>query len=41
MKPQLLLHCGDREVTLEELQNIPLPDETKSYKPVAHYALVR
>ena len=39
MKQQLLLHCGGREASLDDLKDVPLPKETKSYKPVSHYDL--
>ncbi|NQT63615.1 MAG: DUF932 domain-containing protein [Candidatus Marinimicrobia bacterium] len=32
----LLLHCGAESATLDELASIPLPKETRTYKPVAH-----
>jgi hypothetical protein len=35
----LLLHCGAESATLDELAAIPLPKETRSYKPVSHNAL--
>ena len=35
----LLLHCGGEHVDLTDLQAIPLPEETQSYKPVGHYDL--
>jgi len=35
----LLLHCGGESATMDQLANIPLPKETKSYKPVAHIEL--
>jgi hypothetical protein len=35
----LLMHCGGEHVDLNQLKEIPLPDETASYKPVAHYDL--
>ena len=35
----LLLHQGGQECSLEDLKNIPLPIETRSYKPVSHYDL--
>jgi len=35
----LLLHCGGKHATLNELANVPLPVETHSYKPVSHYDL--
>ena len=36
----LLLHCGSESATLDELASIPLPKETRTYKPVAHADLV-
>ena len=39
MTKQMVIHCGGRKATLEELQVVPLPEETKSYKPVSHYDL--
>ncbi|MBT6003042.1 MAG: hypothetical protein HOG76_09430, partial [Candidatus Marinimicrobia bacterium] len=35
----LMLHQGGEECSLEDLKNIPLPVETRSYKPVSHYDL--
>ncbi len=35
----LLLHCGSESATLDELASIPLPKETRTYKPVAHQVL--
>ncbi|MBL7123237.1 MAG: DUF932 domain-containing protein [Candidatus Marinimicrobia bacterium] len=35
----MLLHAGGEECSLEDLQAIPLPAETRSYKPVSHYDL--
>lgn len=35
----LLLHCGSESATLDELASIPLPKETRSYKPVGHAEL--
>jgi len=35
----LLLHQGGQECSLEDLRDIPLPIETRSYKPVSHYDL--
>ena len=37
----LLLHCGAEEATMDQLANIPLPKETKSYKPVGHAELAK
>ena len=37
---QLLMHTsGGEYCTLDELRNIPLPEETPTYKPVSHYDL--
>lgn len=35
----LLLHCGGKNSTLNELADVPLPIETDTYKPVSHYDL--
>jgi hypothetical protein len=35
----MLLHQGGQECSLDELKNIPLPAETRSFKPVGHYDL--
>ena len=35
----LLLHCGGKHASLYELQQIQLPTETDTYKPVSHYEL--
>ncbi len=35
----LLLHKGAEPATIEQLAMIPLPQETRSYKPVAHHDL--
>jgi hypothetical protein len=35
----LLLHSGGETASMEELAAIPLPKETRSYKPVSHQAL--
>ena len=35
----MLLHAGGQECALEDLQTIPMPAETRSYKPVSHYDL--
>jgi len=36
---KLLLHQGGQECSLQELKNIPMPAETRSFKPVSHYDL--
>jgi len=39
---QLLMHTSDgKYATLEELREIPMPEETRSYKPVSHYDLAK
>lgn len=35
----LLMHTGGNYVSLNDLRNIPLPPETKTYKPVSHFDL--
>ncbi len=36
----LVLHCGAREVTIDELANVPTPPRTATYTPVPHIQLV-
>ena len=36
----LILHCGAQKVLLDDLRKVPLPEETRTYKPVSHYDLV-
>jgi hypothetical protein len=36
----LLVHCGGKQVTYDELQNIPLPQKTNTYMPVPYNDLV-
>jgi len=36
----LMLHCGGRKATWKEVTGVPLPKETKSYKPVGHGKMV-
>lgn len=36
----LILHKGGQFASIEEIQEIPVPPETNSYKPVSHYELV-
>ncbi len=35
----LLLHCGAESATINDLAAIPLPKETRTYKPIGHDAL--
>ena len=36
----LLIHCGGREVTRDEIANAPTPERTKTWVPVAHNRLL-
>lgn len=38
--PQLMLHSGAREVSLLELGEIPVPEQTKTYQPVWHLDMI-
>ena len=35
----LLMHQGGDYCSLDDLRTIPLPKETRTYKPVSHYDL--
>jgi len=35
----LLLHQGGKQCSLQDLRDIPMPAETRSFKPVSHYDL--
>ncbi len=35
----LMLHCGARTATLEDIAAVPVPEETKTYKPLPHHDL--
>ena len=35
----MILHCGGKAVEYTDLRDIELPEETRTYKPVAHYDL--
>jgi len=37
----LLLHQGGEHCSLEDLRRVPLPPETRTYKPVSHYDLAK
>jgi hypothetical protein len=42
MTQELLMHTSDgKYATLEELREIPVPEETPTYKPVSHYDLAK
>jgi hypothetical protein len=36
----LILHCGAKEVTYQELEAIPVPEATRSYAPMAHHHFI-
>jgi hypothetical protein len=36
----MMIHCGGEIASLDQIQEVPLPPETKSYVPVAHGDLV-
>lgn len=38
---KLFLHCGAEEATLDQVRNIPVPEETQTYKPVSHFDLIQ
>jgi hypothetical protein len=40
IETQVCMHSGSRQVTLEDLRLVPLPERTDSYQPVSHYDLV-
>jgi len=37
---QMLLHCGGRNVSFDELAAVPLPEQTETYTPVAFQDIV-
>lgn len=37
----LMLHCGGKACTRDELDLIPLPEKTATYQPVSHYTLTK
>lgn len=36
----LVAHCGARKVTREELQEIPVPEGTRTHQPLSHFEIV-
>ncbi|MBT4944967.1 MAG: DUF932 domain-containing protein [Candidatus Marinimicrobia bacterium] len=38
---ELLLHKGGEYCTLNDLRDVPLPPETRTYRPVSHYDLAK
>lgn len=41
MEGRMMLHCGGQKVPMAELDLVPMPAETKTYKPVSHYQLAQ
>ena len=39
-KATLLAHCGAEMMSRDELQEIPLPESTRTHKPIAHHRFV-
>jgi hypothetical protein len=39
MQNQLMLHCGGKPASFHDLDLIPMPQETRTYKPVSHFTL--
>lgn len=37
----LMLHCGGKAAGREELDLVPMPKETETYKPISHFALTQ
>jgi hypothetical protein len=36
----LITHCGARRISREELAELPVPEETRTFKPISHSALI-
>jgi len=36
----LITHCGARRISREELAALPVPEETRTFKPISHSALI-
>lgn len=36
----LVVHCGARKVTRDELKELPVPEGTKTHQPLSHYEIV-
>ena len=41
MTTSLIAHCGTQKVTREELQVLPVPEATRTHKPVGHFEMVQ
>ena len=40
MEGTLVAHCGAGKISREELQNLPVPESTGTFKPIAHHEVV-
>lgn len=40
-KAQMCLHTGGVSATLEQIENVKIPERTKTYEPVSHMELIR
>ena len=40
MEGTLIAHCGASKITREELQNLPVPESTGTFKPIPHHEVV-
>jgi hypothetical protein len=38
--PILVAHCGTRKINREELQDIPVPEGTRTHQPLSHFEIV-
>lgn len=36
----LITHCGARRISRDELSELPVPEETRTFKPISHSALI-
>src|SRR2546425_9572520 len=36
----LIAHCGTKKISRDELRNLPVPEATKTHKPISHHELV-
>ena len=40
MEGTLIAHCGAEKITRQELQNLPVPESTGTFKPIPHHEVV-
>ena len=36
----LIAHCGTKKISRDEVRNLPVPEATKTHKPISHHELV-